>query len=375
MANKLKAKPPSRRDQADHIRLRSEGDPAHINAREAALLEKLMPEAAGPVITRGLLAEAGRRGDDRVTRLIPAEAALLKARGGSGTVNPITGLREYGDGMGGSDNPGGGHNADGPGGNPGGGGYGGGYGPGPSSSPGGGGYYGGDVNTKPDIANMSLSELQDQFSQRSGSFIESLLSLPGNYRAPGYEDLPGAYQFSPPDTFGRLVDTYKYGPPPSYTARGKVPGNLQSPTGLGPGLIGKAITSMVSSIPGVPGNPLSMAMNLGMHFDQAMSPETRAASLAENQATGAKNSTGRDGDTVTGLSLAELEARFPGTQYAGTQSGAATAQQPLVPPGYMRNPAGQIVPQGGNNRPAHQDLIRNLLYDYIWRGPSGRGWA
>jgi hypothetical protein len=99
MAGNLKHKSPTRRDAADTVRLKAAGEPAHINAREARLLQALMPEAAGPVVTKGLLAEAGRRGDDRVTKLIPAEAALLKARGGSGTINPKTGLLQfYGDG-------------------------------------------------------------------------------------------------------------------------------------------------------------------------------------------------------------------------------------------------------------------------------------
>lgn len=41
------------------------------------------------------LAEAGRRGDKVIAHITPEEAALLKARGGSGTVNPRTGLLEF----------------------------------------------------------------------------------------------------------------------------------------------------------------------------------------------------------------------------------------------------------------------------------------
>lgn len=105
---------------------------AHINAAEARYLQAVMPEAQGGVVTKGKLARAGRRGDTRVTRLIPAERKLLKARGGSGARNPATGLLEFEDDKG-DGNPGGGHNADG---NASTGGYG--SGVGATSSPGGG---------------------------------------------------------------------------------------------------------------------------------------------------------------------------------------------------------------------------------------------
>lgn len=98
MTDKLKKKPATRRDAVDAARLKLAGDPSHINASEDALLRAAMPEAHGRVVTSGLLAEAGRRGDDRVTLLIPEEAALLKARGGSGAVNPLSGLLEYNNG-------------------------------------------------------------------------------------------------------------------------------------------------------------------------------------------------------------------------------------------------------------------------------------
>ena len=41
------------------------------------------------------LAEAGRRGDKMIAHITPEEAALLHARGGSGTINPRTGLLEF----------------------------------------------------------------------------------------------------------------------------------------------------------------------------------------------------------------------------------------------------------------------------------------
>ena len=42
------------------------------------------------------IAKAGRNGDTMLAHINPQEAALLKALGGSGTVNPHTGLNEYG---------------------------------------------------------------------------------------------------------------------------------------------------------------------------------------------------------------------------------------------------------------------------------------
>jgi hypothetical protein len=41
------------------------------------------------------LQEQGRNGDTILAHINPQEAALLKSRGGAGTINPITGLREY----------------------------------------------------------------------------------------------------------------------------------------------------------------------------------------------------------------------------------------------------------------------------------------
>jgi hypothetical protein len=108
---------------------RLSGEPAHINPREDRMLRRLLPGSHGRVLTSGMLAEAGRLGDDRLTLVNPREAKLLKKHGGSGARNPVTGLREFEDDAG-NGNPGGGHNADGPASN---GGYGGG---GAASSPG-----------------------------------------------------------------------------------------------------------------------------------------------------------------------------------------------------------------------------------------------
>ena len=44
-----------------------------------------------------LIREQGRGGDTILAHITPKEAALLKARGGSGTTNPATGLPEFED--------------------------------------------------------------------------------------------------------------------------------------------------------------------------------------------------------------------------------------------------------------------------------------
>jgi hypothetical protein len=52
----------------------------------------------GPVSLKPIakfLQEQGRDGDTILAHITPEEAALLKSRGGAGTINPVTGLREY----------------------------------------------------------------------------------------------------------------------------------------------------------------------------------------------------------------------------------------------------------------------------------------
>lgn len=360
MADRLKKTRPTRRDAVDRARLKLQGDPSHINAREDRLLRETMPEAHGRVVTRGLLAEAGRRGDDRVTLLIPEEAALLKARGGAGTRNPESGLLEFWGGDNGADSQGDkGSEGD--------------QGPGGSSGPGGQGVgptgHGADSPAGP--GNSDGSDRNGLgfrgYNPRSMPSIESLLNTPSGYRAPGYENI-SIDQYAPPDTWSRLLDVFRMGPPPSYKALGAVPGRYGAPTGRGPGIMGTMAGFLT-------GQPMGMALGLGMKFDQAMSPETRAASLAENQATGAQNS---GGNQQRGASVQEIDAKLAamrGADAAGSASGANTAATP--PPGYTVNPAGQIVPMPGSqgdNRAAWKDPVQNLLADYIWRGPSGRGW-
>lgn len=71
------------------------------------------PQSAAPMMGGGAfssparVAAAGRGGDTMLAHINPQEAALLKAQGGSGTINPRTGLREYK--YGGDTNEGGAH--------------------------------------------------------------------------------------------------------------------------------------------------------------------------------------------------------------------------------------------------------------------------
>jgi len=371
--NRLKVKPASRRDAADTARLKAAGTPSHINAREERMLKEVMPQAAGPVITRGLLAEAGTRGDDRLTNLIPAERRLLKAHGGSGDRNPTTGLLQYGDGMGGSDNPGGGHNADGPGGSPGGsGGYSGGGYSGGGGYGGGGGYYGGDVNSKPSIADMSLSQLQDQFSQQHGSFIDSLLSMPSGFKAPGYESL-SARQYSPLDTWSRLAETALFGPPGKINA----PGKFGMPTGLGPGITRTALSSLVAG-PAAPA--LSGLMTLGGWMQASMSPGAQAKSQAEMSARGAMNS-GGNSHTAAGTSAGRAPGFSSGAETARLSEPVlgnpvnALAQNPWVAEG---NPDNSLSLESsiGRKQPSSDRAspLRNMLIDYILTGRQGDSW-
>lgn len=365
----LKHKPPTRRDQLDAVRLKKAGDPAHINEREAALLAREMPAAQGPVIGTGLLAEAGRRGDTLVTDINRAEAKLLKRHGGSGTRNPATGLLEFEDGMGGSDNPGGGHDAS------------------AAGSPGSSGGYGPGTGTTDSNGNYSSNYSAGVgFGAPTGGLSYGGISNFGGIGQPGAGTIgPGGDMsnfagqigaltdagieagYAPPDTLARLVQTYLYGPPPSYKAQ--VPGRFGAPTGRGPGIVGQAARSF--------GGPMMGGlMNLGMHMDQAMSPETRAASLSANQAQGSKNSTGQD--NVSGR----------GSQAAGAASGAETAgalaqdlrasapgNTATAPPGYTVNPAGQVIPlpEGGGTLTGLPQPVQNLLLDYIWSGRRGGG--
>lgn len=75
-------------------------DPAFFAALNMALDQIPVQQPQTPMaMARGgiaSLAQYGRNGDTMLAHITPEEAALLKARGGAGTINPMTGLPEFG---------------------------------------------------------------------------------------------------------------------------------------------------------------------------------------------------------------------------------------------------------------------------------------
>jgi hypothetical protein len=361
MADKLQKKPSTRRDRDDYARLKAAGEPAHINPVEDRLLRELLPEYHGKVVKSGLLADAGRDGDDRVTVLAPKEQMLLGLLGGSGTINPATGKLEFGDGMGGSDNPGGGHNGDsGPGsGGMGGPGGGGGYGGNDSGGYGGGGMAGVGGNTGfggfDRDTSMYSGAPESEISTRDGGVNWS------EYAFNGYK---------PADTWGRVLQEY-FSPTVSVSKYGPT-------TGANLGIMG-AMAGMLA------GGPMSGLMGIGAAMGRASSPATQAASAAEMSARGSMNSTGQDRDSSTGLSFAELAARgvpgaASGSQTAGllaTGTGVGgtgtTSTAPGVP---LVQPGGQVATDDRERTLTGLPVpVQNLLADYIWRGRQGTGFG
>ena len=74
-------------------------DPAFFAALNMALDQMPVQQPQAPMAMAGggiaSLAQYGRNGDTMLAHITPEEAALLKARGGAGTINPVTGLPEY----------------------------------------------------------------------------------------------------------------------------------------------------------------------------------------------------------------------------------------------------------------------------------------
>lgn len=75
-------------------------DPAFFAALNMALDQMPVQQPQAPMAMAGggiaSLAQYGRNGDTMLAHITPEEAALLKARGGAGTINPVTGLPEFG---------------------------------------------------------------------------------------------------------------------------------------------------------------------------------------------------------------------------------------------------------------------------------------
>jgi hypothetical protein len=328
MTGRLKTNPATRRDRLDAARLKRAGDPAHINPAEDRLLRRELPESHGAVVTRGLLADAGRLGDDRVTQINTREAALLRARGGSGSVNPATGLLEYyGDDDGGMS---------------------GGVGDDSGGTSQGGGHSDGDNFGGGDGGGMSLGyRAYDPTRTR----VESLLAAP-NFAPPGMSFT----QYAPRDTWARAFQEYMTPHPAAMRA---TPGRLGAPNAHGPGIMGSFVSQLA-------GGPFSAMMGVGGALSRASSKETQEASAREDAARSGHNSNGQQ----QSHSVLEMDAKL--AEAAGTRSGAETSQA-AAPPGYTVNAAGQIVPlpggereRGGLSRP-----VENLLADYIWRGRQG----
>lgn len=321
-------------------RLQRLGDPAHINAMEDRLLREWMPESHGEVVRRGLLAEAGRRGDDRVTKLIPAEAALLKAHGGSGTINPATGWREYGNTDGESGRSGGDANPGGVGGGPAGGQTGGGLGGNTADGQGGlgGGYgdngYAGSANQK------KAEELGNYYRD---NYIDGIVDTP----------------YAPKDTWMRVwqefwnpsVPTNRYGPTTKHDM----------------GIMGTVVNKLS-------GTPMGAVMGVGAAMGRAQSPEQQEASMAHNQSLGSQNSTGQDHDDF-------------GSARAGGSSSVNTGLLGEKAPGQGRSEVptmnldqgtlptvGSLTKDNQNSTPnLLPQLIKNEMADYIWRGRGGLG--
>lgn len=238
------------------------------------------------------LAHKGRRGDTLLVHLDPVEAETLKAAGGSGAINPRTGLREFEDDAG-NGNPGGGHNGDGAASN-------GGYGGGSSSASGpsgpgdnDGGYtsnYAGHMGfgfSTPDPTSISGFGMQDKNTIGPGGNMESFASPAGALTGYGVNQ----ESYAPKDSWTRLgqeiMDAVKglVNTPQSFLE--SLMGPLGPPTAEDPGIVGNVISQVI-------GGPFGPAMAVGGAISRASSPEAQAAQQAELSEQGAKNSTGND---------------------------------------------------------------------------------
>jgi hypothetical protein len=255
-----------------------------------------------------LLERYGRHGDTMLAHISTKEADLLERRRGDKqpSYNPVTGMREFWGGddsdsdsnggtgdsvsgfgdhgsLGGSESSIGGPGGDGSsqadrsdgfGGNDGGG-LGGGYGPG--------GFF---------SANEDLSK-ESEISERAGGVNWNEYAMQ-NYAKAG--------------TFGRLGEEIVS---PSLKAS-----RWGAPTGQAFGVLGPAM--------GLLGGPvMGLAMGLGAAMGRAQTPEEQAASMAEMAERGAKNSTGQDRDSNSGLGLYGADE--------GKHSGVSAPPTPVTP--------------------------------------------
>lgn len=155
-----------------------------------------------------MLQDEGRGRDTILAHITPAEARLLKSRGGRGSVNPVTGLLEFDDGDGGGDGSGGGEGGggEGPGGEGGGGGDSSGHGGGDGSNSADGvgpgdsaGHGGGDGSNPAD----GISGDPTGHGGGDGSNPADGLSGDPNAGFGGYNNDPGGdYYYYPPSAGG-----------------------------------------------------------------------------------------------------------------------------------------------------------------------------
>jgi hypothetical protein len=349
VVNRLTRKPPTRREQVDAVRLKAAGTPSHINAGEARLLRREMPEAAGPVITHGLLADAGIKGDDRVTNLIPAEKNLLKRHGGSGDRNPNTGLLQFGnsDGEGPS-----GHdsNPGGVGGGPAGGQTGGGIGGNTEGGLGGlGGGYSGNDSYAGSVNQMLAEELGDYYRD---TYVNGMLDDP----------------YAAPDTFYRAWQELRT---PSGPA---APGRFGAPNAIGPGIVGTAANMMTG---GLLGGLMSLGGAMGRAGGTTTGPDSRNSGGNEGRSSGASDDAAGSSSGASTAKLVKVsqdgyrsaQEADPRVDTSGTA--AATGGGSLVAPGGT-----SIAPDNKSSTLTGLPLpIQSILADYIWRGRQGSGWG
>lgn len=367
----LNHKPPSRRDQLDAVRLKRAGNPAHINPEEDALLRRELPESHGPVVTRGLLAEAGRGHDDRITMINAREAALLKKRGGSGKPNPTTGLLSFDD----SDDDGNtgntsnaGENTGGMSGAPGSGvagpegpGTGRGDGPGPDGV----GYdnytgpYGGfhDPSYTDDGARNKMVDQTGRYGPYGAIGVKAHTPDPayaGDWRNEGYvgEQAPSVINSVLARTLG-IMPGFNYNKVTHAITPGidqaKMAGKIMSLTMPIPG---------IGLVPGLVQKFRDYAEPRGMKVDDTYNEKTDTADASTSP-------TGTPGE-ASGARTSDLIRSAEGNQTVN----------PLNPGG-IRKP-GAITPDWSQGTKAHTDrgippVVQNMLIDYIWSRRGG-GW-
>ena len=216
-------------------------NPQLLAAIMAALGGPTQPPSGAPSLARAALAPVaaqGRNGDNMLAHVNPEEAALLKQRGGAGTINPQTGLPEFFEGGTGGDIGGGGEKGAA-------GGFDGGTG---GSGQGGGAFNQPDKHVGPGLYDTNLNVAMSPTAEKLGSAAPQTSTGPGVDRG----------------TLGNLVQGYR---------------DMSPPLGSVPGIMG-ALASLLGG-----GGPMTAAKGVGLGV-QALggSPQTLAQKDAQTQA-------------------------------------------------------------------------------------------